>query len=116
MSNQDTFEPDPHSARAVRSFVAEALPAEQDREDIVLAASELATNVIRHAHTPFTVRVMDDDRWVRLEVWDASSVIPAVRELSEGKRGLRMIEALADDWGIEPTDEGKVVWARFDVS
>lgn len=116
MPTQDTFEPDPHSARAVRSFVAEALPAELDQEGIVLAASELATNVIRHAHTQFTVRVTDDDGWVRLEVWDASSVIPAVRELNEEKRGLRMIEALADDWGVEPTDDGKVVWANFDLT
>lgn len=111
MPTQETFEPDANSARAVRTFVAEALP--EDQADVVLAASELATNVIRHAHTPFTVRLTGDDGWVRLEVWDGSSVIPAGRDLNEGNRGLRMIEVIADDWGIEPTDDGKVVWAQF---
>lgn len=115
MPTQQDFEPDPYSARAVRSFVSEALPEESDQEDIVLAASELATNVIRHAHTPFTVRLSGDNRWMRLEVWDGSPVIPAVRDLNEGKRGLRMIEAIADDWGVEPTDDGKIVWAQFDL-
>lgn len=113
MPTQETFEPDPYSARAVRAFVSEALPEESDQNDIVLAASELATNVIRHAHTRFTVRVTGDDRWVRLEVWDGSSVLPAVQDLNEGNRGLRMIEAIADDWGVEPTGDGKVVWAQF---
>lgn len=115
MSTQEDFEPDPHSARAVRSFVSETLPEGSDQEDIILAASELATNVIRHARTPFTVRLTSDDRWIRLEVWDGSSVLPALPDLNEGKRGLRMIEAIADDWGIEPIDDGKFVWAQFDL-
>lgn len=116
MPAQETFDPHPYSARAVRSFVSEALPEESDQEDIVLVASELATNVIRHAHTPYTVRVTGDDRWVRLEVCDGSSILPAVPDPDDGKRGLRMIEAIADEWGVEPTDDGKVVWAQFDLS
>lgn len=115
MPLQKTFEPDPYSARAARSFVAEALPAECDPGDIVLAASELATNVIRHAHTPFTVRLTGDDRRVRLEVWDSSSLLPVIGDMSEEQRGLRMIEAIADDWGIEAAEEGKVIWAQFDL-
>lgn len=116
MPLQKIFEPDPYAARAARSFVAEALPAEWDPGDIVLAVSELATNVIRHAQTPFTVRLTADDRRVRLEVWDGSSLIPVIRDMSEEQRGLRMIEAIADNWGIEATEEGKIIWAQFDLS
>ena len=33
--------------------------------------------------------------------------------LSIGGRGLVMVDALADDWGYELRDGGKVVWADF---
>jgi hypothetical protein len=32
----------------------------------------------------------------------------------DGGYGLRIVDALADSWGIEPTDGGKVVW--FEVA
>lgn len=110
---EEEFQPEPPSARAVRLFVSEAASGAQHLDDIVLAASELATNVIRHARTPFTVRVASTKRRIRLEVSDGSSIIPAVQDLNDSRRGLRMIELLADDWGVELTEDGKVVWAEF---
>ena len=85
-------------------------------DDVVLAASEFAANVIRHAHTPFTVRLNTDEERVRLEVSDGSSIIPAVEDLSESNRGLRMIEAISSRWGVEATESGKTVWAEFSMS
>lgn len=114
MAVEQAFEPEPHSAQAVRRFVAEVLPDASRLDDIVLAASELASNVIRHAGTSFTVRLASDHEKVRIEVSDGSSIVPAFQELTEAQRGLRMIDAIAEDWGVKRTDDGKIIWAEFD--
>jgi anti-sigma regulatory factor (Ser/Thr protein kinase) len=113
MPLQRDFEPEPHSAQAVRRFVEDALPGAPALDDIVLTASEFAANVIRHAQTRFTVRLIPADDRVRVEVSDGSSIVPAVEDLSESHRGLRMIDAVATQWGVESTEEGKTVWAEF---
>lgn len=110
---REDFQPEPDSAREVRQFVSEALPGIGRIDDVVLAASELASNVIRHARTPFTVRVTSRKGRIRLEVWDGSSIIPAVQDLSDSKRGLLLIETLAESWGVDLVENGKVVWAEF---
>lgn len=113
MSVQRDFEPEPESALAVRRFVEGALTGAPSLDDIVLAASEFAANVIRHARTPFTVRLISADDKVRVEVSDGSSIIPAVEDLSETYRGLRMIDAVSTQWGVDATETGKTVWAEF---
>lgn len=50
----------------------------------------------------------DDDRAPRFHVGDAGAVV--------GGRGLLLVEALAADWGVEPSDAGKAVWARLPAS
>ncbi len=55
-------------------------------------------------------------RRVRLSVQDRSSVWPHRRspgEAATSGRGLLMIEALADAWGVEPRGDGKAVWCEF---
>ncbi|MGH8927245.1 MAG: ATP-binding protein [Acidimicrobiia bacterium] len=113
MAMQRDFEPDLQSARAVRRFVREAIPEAIYLDDVILAASELAANVIQHAKTAFTVRLTADDQLVRLEVSDGSSIFPAVKDLAESHRGLRMIEMVTEQWGINTTETGKTVWAEF---
>jgi anti-sigma regulatory factor (Ser/Thr protein kinase) len=113
MAIQRDFEPEPESARAVRRFVAEAIPGATHLDDVILAASELAANVIRHAETAFTVRLIANENLVRVEVSDGSSIIPALEDLTESHRGLRLIEAISEDWGFEITDNGKTAWAEF---
>lgn len=113
MAVQRHFEPDLGSAQAVRQFVTEVLPKAPHLSDVVLAASELASNVVRHAKTRFTVRLSVDDDRIRLEVSDGSSIIPAVEELTESQRGLRVIDRVAEHWGFELTETGKIVWAEF---
>lgn len=103
----------PDSAKAVRRFVRGVLHDSPRLDDVVLAASELATNVIRHADTEYTVGLDQDDNGVRLEVSDGSSIIPAVEDLTHSKRGLRIIEGISDRWGIDSTDSGKKVWVEF---
>lgn len=113
LSQSQAFDAVPGSARAVRRFLEECLVEVGEVDDIVLAASELATNVIRHARTEYTVRLDLDDNGVRLEVSDGSSIIPAIEDLAHHQRGLRVIEGVTDRWGVESTDTGKTVWAEL---
>jgi two-component sensor histidine kinase len=108
------FSPQESSIAAVRRFVVDQLRASIRSDDVVLVASELATNVVRHAKTDFAVEI-DRDEIIRLQVSDGSSIVPAVGDLvhrSDGL-GLRMVQAVADRWGVEATGDGKVIWAEF---
>jgi serine/threonine-protein kinase RsbW len=107
------FEADPGSVRDVRHFVEEALDGVARLDDIVLVASELASNVIRHARTEFSVRLTSDDALVRMEVSNGSSIAPAVEDLADRKWGLRIVETATDRWGIQSKPTGKTVWAEF---
>lgn len=86
--------------------------------ELELLTSELATNAVVHAKTPFIVRVRCSDGTIRLEVEDASSALPK-REgygpTAPMGRGLVVVERIANRWGVmraEPA--GKVVWAEID--
>ncbi len=110
---QREFEPQPWAAAEVRRFVAASLPDAHNLDDLELAASELASNVIRHAQTPFTVAVRRAADRIRLEVSDGNSIIPAVEDLAEDNRGLRLLQAITIRWGIDPHGDGKTIWAEF---
>ena len=48
-----------------------------------------------------------------MEVVDHSDRMPAVQapdDDSPGGRGLLIIEALSQEWGVEPRGDGKAVW------
>lgn len=103
--------------RVVRRMVSPLVPA-----DVVhtaeLLVSELVTNAITHGTG--TVRLFVDcvNHCVSVTVSDddpASPELQPERLLSEGGRGLRMIESLAGSWGVKPHDDGqgKDVWFRL---
>jgi anti-sigma regulatory factor (Ser/Thr protein kinase) len=78
--------------------------------------SELATNAVLHAKSQFDVVLEKVDRkTVRVEVRDfghgVPTVIPSETE-SVGGRGLRIVEMLAQTWGVEnrPAGQGKSTW------
>jgi anti-sigma regulatory factor (Ser/Thr protein kinase) len=112
------FPGSPESVTAARHFVVDlldGLPAEIiDR--VALAVSELATNSVRHARTPFVVSVERAPDVLRIEVYDRGSGAPAPRAPASGDasgRGLRIVERLASDWGVVSgprTEGGKTVW------
>lgn len=110
---QKNFEANPESVHAVRRFVAGALPGGFRSDDIVLTASELATNVVRCARTHFSVLVLCDNDRALLEVSDGSSTISAIEGLVDHRWGLRAIEAVSDRWGIESTATSKTLWVEF---
>ena len=103
------------SVGAVRRFVRGALSDFETEaiEDAELLVSEVAANVVDHARTDYDVRVVTDGHWVRIEVADGSSIIPAVQDLAhdaERGRGLRLIEHIATAWGVDVRADGKAVW------
>ena len=104
----------PEAVTAVRTFVRSALEKQPPRlaEAAELMASELATNCVRHAKTDFELTVEVEGE-IRVEVRDVSRGRPTVRspELAEPSgRGLRIVQALSDAWGVTPSPEGKIVW------
>jgi anti-sigma regulatory factor (Ser/Thr protein kinase) len=113
--------PEPSSVVRARHMVRDEC-ADFDartRLDLELIVSELATNAVRHAGTPFKVRVENDGGSVRIAVDDRSDDQPARVEPDgyRGGRGLRIVDTLASDWGTEPADGGgKRVWARVDLA
>ncbi|GAA2748521.1 MULTISPECIES: SpoIIE family protein phosphatase [Kitasatospora] len=86
-----------------------------------LLSSELVTNAIRHTDRDamFTTRLYHDEGRARLrvEVEDESDLWPTRRtpgEQASSGRGLMLVEALADGWGVEPRGTGKRMW--FELS
>jgi hypothetical protein len=105
------------SPAGARAMLEAALRAEDHSESLlfgaVLAVGELASNAVRHARTGFALTVRRSPTTLRIEVHDfapqQSSVAPPVRL----PHGLGLIDALAAQWGIEPSPHGKLAWAEF---
>ena len=112
-----SFEPAPSSARSARRFVDGALADSGflgDVDTILLLVSEVVTNAVRHAGTPFDLTLEIHGPEVTVTVIDASPS-PATRGSptpgSTSGRGLLIVERLATRWGTRPTaDGGKAVW------
>jgi anti-sigma regulatory factor (Ser/Thr protein kinase) len=111
-----TIPPDPGTVSAVRARTAELIegwttPERMDRASLLV--SELVTNAIRHAGGQVRVRMRRGSRTISVEVADNDTRVPRPRRAAgtdEGGRGLQLVDALADRWGVRPTGEGKVVW------
>ena len=103
--------------RALQQLFA---PDDRIAQDVATVASELVSNVVQHTDDGGTVRAWDPkpDVPLRLEVSDTGSQLPATqgppRQL--GGRGLIIVDALADAWGVQIAvpGPGKTVWAEFD--
>ena len=88
-------------------------------DDVLLVASELLGNAVRHTaatpHGTIDVSWDVDASGVRVCVADASDEPPVVRAggLDEpGGRGLQIVAAVSDEWGVERDEHGKRVWAH----
>jgi hypothetical protein len=111
------FDPLPASATRARALVrcclSDASPELRAKAELIV--SELATNAIRHARTPFLVRLLGRAT-VRVEVADGRRDPPVPRRPIGGEadgRGLVIVEAEADRWGFDQFAGGKVVWAEL---
>ncbi len=113
------------SVRAARLHVRERMTewnlAPEVGDDAVLLVSELVTNAIAHAFGDHVVcRLCVTGQRLRIEVEDQArgDTVPAQRPPDldrESGRGLALVDALAQDWGVTPTGggSGQIVWAEL---
>ncbi|MFJ6651068.1 ATP-binding protein [Streptomyces sp. NPDC091290] len=88
-----------------------------------LLAAELLTNAALYAHRPdgegarITLNAYRTKGHLRVEVVDPDPNPPVVRHASmeeESGRGLALVDALADHWGVSECSDGKAVWFSLD--
>jgi anti-sigma regulatory factor (Ser/Thr protein kinase) len=116
------FEPTEESVGEGRRFVGETisdLPAEL-QDAVSLMVSELATNALVHASSGFDISVDRSEAAVVISITDRGAGTPAVQSPASSEphgRGLRIVEALADSWGITPSSPkaGKTVWFQMSL-
>jgi anti-sigma regulatory factor (Ser/Thr protein kinase) len=108
--------PTPESVPAARQLVGtvtEHLPRKA-REAAELVMSELATNSVVHAGTPFEVFAAVDDDIVEVVVCDHAGWAADAPGAGSG-HGLLLVGLLATEWAAVMERGGKRVWARLEV-
>ncbi|HSZ37491.1 MAG TPA: ATP-binding protein [Acidimicrobiales bacterium] len=121
------FPPTCASVGLARRFLREQFDGETCKADVevlALMVSELATNAVQHAETEFEVGIwVTPDaagRSVLVCVTDAGPGRPARQDppaQAQRGRGLRIVESLANGWGVEVRNggTGKTVWFTGEV-
>jgi serine/threonine-protein kinase RsbW len=106
-------------SRSVREFIAEMVGGCPAADDVILLASEVASNAVVHTASgkdggTFTVVVHPGDAVMRVEVHDGGSETPpgvcSAGEMAGSGRGLGLVEMLAARWGHLGGRDGRVVW------
>ncbi|MGW1432189.1 ATP-binding protein [Streptomyces sp. NPDC002431] len=116
------------SVPLVRQFVRDALldwECEERVDDVLLCVSELVTNALLHGVPPgrgyrLQLRLDPADGILRAEVHDSGDKEVTLPDSwapsdAESGRGLLLVAALADKWGVGERNPGKVVWCEFAV-
>lgn len=89
-------------------------------EDVAqICVSELVANVINHVglETPVALTVSTDGAYLRIELSDpdtrALPTLLAPMSDAESGRGLMILDAVADRWGVISRVDSKVVWCEL---
>lgn len=120
-----SLEPGAHAPTEARQELQARLPgilAPSLIDDVLLLTTELVTNSVRHSpaatHGTVDVAVVLAQERIRVEVSDPGSGFEHVPQhpgtLSEGGRGLFLVEALSDRWGMVG-GERTTVWFELGV-
>ncbi|WP_369222338.1 ATP-binding protein [Streptomyces sp. R39] len=126
------FTSTPRGARLARRLVSHRLNdwghpyTASVNETLTLITAEPTADAVRHGHVPgrdFHLQLTLAEGTFRIEVTDTRaekqppSTPPAPGALSESGRGLLLVAALADGWGVtpRPAAPGKTVWAKLCV-
>jgi anti-sigma regulatory factor (Ser/Thr protein kinase) len=104
-----------------RRFVARTLRdwnVEESRiQPVLLVANELVANAIVHARSAPVLSLAESSGGdLLLRVSDESRALPVPQAPTvddDGGRGLILVEALSDRWGIDTDARGKSVWVAF---
>jgi anti-sigma regulatory factor (Ser/Thr protein kinase) len=108
------------SAAAARTALRGLLAGLQEQaadhqafDRVLLLTSELVTNAILHARTPLRLTARAEAGQVVVQVYDTVPAPPRRRSYRSDAgtgRGMHLVEALADRWGVDQTSGGKCVW------
>ncbi|MEV5847791.1 ATP-binding protein [Streptomyces sp. NPDC051985] len=82
-------------------------------ETVELLASEVIANAVLHSAAPCDVIVTRAGDRLRVEVTDTDPSLSSAVEAGpndESGRGLLLVDALADAWGMRPEPAGKTAW------
>ena len=99
-------------------------------ETVAIVVAELAANAVTHGRVAgrdfaLTLSLLEAAQTLRVEVadtrteaWPAPAPPPAADPAAETGRGLLLVEALADRWGVAARADGpgKTVWAQLVVT
>ena len=97
--------------RVVRAFLDPVLTEHLVRVAVLLT-SELVTNAVVHATTPFRLDVVAEDDVVRVAVTDGGAGVAErgpTADAAEHGRGLQLVDALSSRWGSDCLADGKRV-------
>jgi anti-sigma regulatory factor (Ser/Thr protein kinase) len=85
-------------------------------DDVELVVSELVTNAISHTTDGCVLTIRLDGQSVLVQVRDEGGGAVRRRVPHRGRpggRGLTIVDAVSDSWGVEEHVNGKVVWSRM---
>jgi anti-sigma regulatory factor (Ser/Thr protein kinase) len=115
----------PHASRearnAARAVLLDWCVPSALVDDAMLVISELVTNAVLHTGTASTVELelYQTRHRLRVSLADDSPAAPRLRRVrgaAEDGRGLAILAALSDRWGVEPHRNGKRVWWEVDLA
>jgi anti-sigma regulatory factor (Ser/Thr protein kinase) len=121
-SSDRVFVPAPEVIREVRAFVRDVLRSWGEEGCVAEAeviVTELASNAVLHARSPFRVSLLLTGAEIKIAVRDASTVPPErVHGHTDrgGGRGISIVAALSDAWASDPENDGKTIWATLTCS
>jgi hypothetical protein len=119
VQSSDVFVPVPAAIPAARRFVMAVLSSWGEDAllaDAAVVTSELATNAVEHAVSPFRVLLQRIEDVVRITVEDVGPSLPEIRPAvpdALGGRGVAIVDHLALVWGCDSLDDRKSVWAEL---
>ncbi len=93
-----------------------------DPECIELAAiltDEVVANAIKHGEPPIVLALGGDDDQIEVTVTDHGPDLPVLRTpgpAAQTGRGMRIVDVLSDEWGVEELPRGKRIWFRLDLA
>jgi len=88
------------------------------QDSVSVMVSELSTNALLHASGGFEVAVDCSELTVTVSVSDRGDGTPVLQAPTFSEphgRGLRIVAALSDEWGVSATSDGKAVWFRMNL-
>jgi anti-sigma regulatory factor (Ser/Thr protein kinase) len=106
--------------RACRALQAWRWPSESDIWDITVAISELVANAILHGQMPIravlSMHSTQDGHEVVFRVTDARPDLQTRVDRPDNGRGIEIVRALTDSFGVENAPGGKAVYFTKKVS